>query len=607
MEQRLKIQAEETLENLKKKLSEAYDQRGFWTGRLSSSALATATAVFALHCDDSKKHKQIIQNGLLWLSENVNSDGGWGDTTKSESNISTTMLCWAAFGAADGENNYKTLTNQTRKWLIRHAGSLESKDLAAAIDRKYQDDKTFSVPILTMCALAGLPEGDRTGLWPYVKPLPFELSLMPRALFRWLPLSVVSYALPALISMGMANLKNNTAINPLTRLIRSAARKRALKVLARIQPSNGGFLEAAPLTSFVVMSLIGAGYHHSAAVRKGVEFIVQSVRKDGGWPVDTNLSTWLTSLTVKSLAHSQDVSPWPYEASQQKTLGWLLDQQYKTRHPYTDAEPGGWAWTDLPGGVPDADDTAGALIAIHHLDRENKSDECRCAAQRGLNWLLNLQNSDGGIPTFCKGWANLPFDSSSPDLTAHTVSAISVWSGEVNAALQKRMDRTMQRALDYLRETQRADGSWAPLWFGNEEHPQQQNPLYGTAKVVLGICQIPGTRAPVRKGVEWLLDQQNDDGGWGGARGLTSSVEETSLAVDALAGVLSGAGNAELEKNCLNATCNGVQWLIRETQNGRNVQSTPIGLYFAQLWYFEELYPYIYTVLALQKFKTSII
>ena len=38
---------------------------------------------------------------------------------------------------------------------------------------------------------------------------------------------------------------------------------------------------------------------------------------------------------------------------------WLLEQQYTERHPYTGADPGGWGWTDLPGSVPDADDTPG--------------------------------------------------------------------------------------------------------------------------------------------------------------------------------------------------------------------------------------------------------
>ena len=107
---------------------------------------------------------------------------------------------------------------------------------------------------------------------------------------------------------------------------------------------------------------------------------------------------------------------------------WLLDQQNKTVHPFTNAAPGGWAWTDLPGGVPDADDTAGALIALWHLC---ESDEERRgladAANAGAQWLIDLQNRDGGTPTFCRGWGTLPFDRSTPEISAHVVWAMSLW------------------------------------------------------------------------------------------------------------------------------------------------------------------------------------
>ena len=52
------------------------------------------------------------------------------------------------------------------------------------------------------------------------------------------------------------------------------------------------------------------------------------------------------------------------EAIRAQGLDWLLGQQYRDVHPYTNADPGGWAWTDLSGGVPDADDTPGAVLAF---------------------------------------------------------------------------------------------------------------------------------------------------------------------------------------------------------------------------------------------------
>src|SRR5688572_12940192 len=81
---------------------------GYWEGELSSSALSTATAVTAMaiaeRATGSNHFEDQISSGLNWLTAHVNADGGWGDTVLSRSNLSTTTLCWAAFGAAPGAN-----------------------------------------------------------------------------------------------------------------------------------------------------------------------------------------------------------------------------------------------------------------------------------------------------------------------------------------------------------------------------------------------------------------------------------------------------------------------------------------------------------------------
>src|ERR1700744_2335271 len=70
---------------------------GHWVGELSTSALSTATAVSALAMTSSRDHEKLIAGGIAWLAAHQNEDGGFGDTVKSFSNISTTMLCRAAF------------------------------------------------------------------------------------------------------------------------------------------------------------------------------------------------------------------------------------------------------------------------------------------------------------------------------------------------------------------------------------------------------------------------------------------------------------------------------------------------------------------------------
>src|SRR5690606_28573705 len=108
--------------------------------------------------------------------------------------------------------------------------------------------------------------------------------------------------------------------------------------------------------------------------------------------------------------------------TKEQILAWLLGQQYKERHPYTGAAPGGWAWTDLPGGVPDCDDTPGAMMALWPL---SFPVDLRVAGEwySSFKWVLSLQNRDGGWPTFCRGWGTLPFDRSGADLTAHALRA----------------------------------------------------------------------------------------------------------------------------------------------------------------------------------------
>jgi len=595
---------DKTLQAIRERLLRARNSYGFWEGRLSGSALSTAVAAFALALANKRKYALLINKAVAWLIHSQNSDGGWGDTVKSISNISTTMLCWSALTIAEPSNRSNEAVAKAESWLADFAGSIDADILADAVNQQYGRDRSFSAPILTMCALAG-KLGDSTQAWNKVKPLPFELAMLPHRLYSWLRLPVVSYALPALIAIGQVNYYHQKPANPVTRLVRRLSLRRILKVLKSIQPENGGFLEAAPLTAFVVMSLAASGQRDSDVVRKGAEFLVNSVREDGSWPIDTNLATWVTTLSVNAFAAAGDLEQTLPSGERDKIWQMLLGSQYHRTHPYTHAAPGGWAWTALPGAVPDADDTAGALIALKNL---GPSDENTAkAASAGIEWLLGIQNSDGGIPTFCRGWTNLPFDRSAPDLTAHALAAFTVWSDSASQVLQRRVDRAVERGLDYLKQAQRPNGAWVPLWFGNQYAPNQENPVYGTARVLLGLLRLPRhlasthTEMPTRA-AEWLLSVQNPDGGWGGDKGVASSIEETALAVDALAEYIGYVG-AAASQAVRSAVSQGVAWLLDQAKTDAAMTASPIGLYFAKLWYFEELYPLIFTVSALQKAK----
>jgi squalene-hopene/tetraprenyl-beta-curcumene cyclase len=563
---------------------------GHWVGELSSSALSTATAVMALRQverSSPRRFPKLIAEGEQWLLEHQNSDGGWGDTIRSHSNVSTTMLVHATLvvcAESSGEN-----THVARR---RGEAYVEAAGGRPTLLARYGKDRTFSIPILTHCALAGLVP------WREILPLPFELACLPANLYRFLRLPVVSYALPALIAIGQVRHHQAAPRFPPLRWLRNLARAPSLRVLQRIQPASGGYLEATPLTSFVAMSLAAMSQAEHPVVRSAIRFLEDSVRADGSWPIDTNLATWGTTLAIHALGPDLPEDRLP------QLRQWLLGQQWREPHPYTNADPGGWAWTNLTGGVPDADDTPGALLALMQLDRNEDSGQIVETLAHGSQWLLDLQNRDGGWPTFCRGWGLLPFDRSAADLTAHALRALdrvgrtlcrhAASPGE--NSLTRRLRQARERGLDYLAGVQRSDGSWLPLWFGNQDAPGEENPTYGTARVLLALRDLEIWKSDMaRRGISWLLRNQNPDGGFGGGSATPSSLEETSWAVESLCSYPKEAGIP------VETVDRALGWLAASVDREDWRRPSPIGLYFAKLWYFEKLYPLVYGVAALRR------
>lgn len=592
-----KINLKQQFTSVANQLVAEINDNGFWTGHLSSSALSTAVAIVAFKIKDPNSHNLRIKAGLNWLIESVNSDGGFGDTPHSDSNVSSSLLCYAAiYFCRDEALSGVTVLQGLEQYLQRENITLDAENVANSVLSYYGKDLTFSVPILSMLALCGVVDQK---VYRHIPQLPFELSLLPASLFRFFNLQVVSYAIPALVAVGIFIHKKKNKKIPLVSFLKRLCIKPALKKLRTMMPESGGFLEAIPLTGFVSMCLVESGYSNHEVVSQGIDFLEKQQRIDGSWPIDTDLSTWVTTLSMKAMGaqHTAFLS----ESAIQRLRIHLLNLQYKTIHPFNGAQPGGWGWTNFSGSVPDADDTPGAILTLLEIYKGTEVE--KTAITEGCNWLVDLQNSDGGIPSFCKGWGKLPFDSSCADLTGHTllalIASVNKLGDFISIKLRNRYTNSILHTVHFLEKNQDKSGYWNPLWFGNQLTHNKKNPVYGTAKVTtyindcLSLKDIDSTlRTRLEKMTEkayvYLSSQQNTDGSWGGEKGVIGTVEETSLAICAL----SYRHKKECEK--------GLEWL-GEKHSGETIQSSPIGLYFATLWYDEKLYPVIYYAEALRR------
>lgn len=606
----------------------------YWTGQLSTSALSTATAVSALalvrkqrtstYLHQPAEIDSAIAVACHWLLSEQNQDGGFGDTGLSHSNIATSLLVLAAWQLADFNETASEAIS--RAW--RYCERIGKWD---ALRRRYGQDKTFVAPILTNCALAGIVP------WDVVPTLPFEAAWLPQSWYRLARMPVVSYAVPALVAIGQAKFHHRPPTGPLY-TVRRAAIEPTLRVLQRMQPSSGGYLEAVPLTSFVLMCLADTGRGDHPVACRAVNFLLASRLQDGSLPIDTNLATWATSLSISALLYGDGLDAQSMANADDKTtkashlsdasasatqvtpttIRWLLSCQHWSDHPFTGAKPGGWGWSNLSGAVPDADDTPAALLALGRwsLKQVGKwpmlDNQITVAVNQGLKWLLQLQNRDGGWPTFCRGWGKLPFDRSGSDLTAHALRALQAWwqaaeRGQIklDLALESAFPRTVEHGFQFLVKRQNPDGSWFPLWFGNQDRLDEENPVYGTAKVLMAFADYQRTDQAFEQGVAYLVKNQNEDGGWGGGPSVPyrvidgsdfqygSSVEETGVALEALLACSGSTG--DVKPTIMRA----LRWMVAAVDKDHLLTSWPIGFYFAKLWYHERLYPIIAATAAL--------
>jgi squalene-hopene/tetraprenyl-beta-curcumene cyclase len=199
---------------------------------------------------------------------------------------------------------------------------------------------------------------------------------------------------------------------------------------------------------------------------------------------------------------------------------WLLDREVRRPGDWTrgnpEGKPSGWVFEYRNEFYPDVDDTAEVLIALSRVrfPDEARSRRLAQAVRRALEWQLSMQNRDGGWAAFDRGCDNevltlIPFadhnamiDPSCEDITGRTLVALARHGyGQDHPSVRA--------AVGYLGRRQDSSGAWYGRWGCNY--------IYGTWLALRGLGQSGEDLAadPHRRGIQWLLEHQNPDGGWG--------------------------------------------------------------------------------------------
>ncbi|WP_077213223.1 squalene--hopene cyclase [Bacillus dakarensis] len=386
--------------------------------------------------------------------------------------------------------------------------------------------------------------------------------------------------------------------------LKKMAIEQAEQYMLRHTESDGTFYSYFSSTFLMIFALLSLEYpKNHPAIMKAVEGLKDMKCEIDGLPhmQYTSAAVWNTSLINTAL---QEAGVTPDDSMIKKANGYLLKRQHSLYGDWAINNPhdfpGGWGFSDINTFNPDVDDTTASLRSLSRMVPSHSA--YRQAWERGVLWVLSMQNDDGGWPAFEKNTNSslLKFfpiekaefilaDPPSGDLTGRTLEFLGRYTN-----LPKHHP-SVEKGKEWLFHHQEKDGSWYGRWgicF-----------IYGTWAALTGLMAVGvlPTHRRVSKAVAWLEGIQNRDGGWGescksdsknkyvplGASTLT----HTAWAVDALISA------CDQPTKAIKA---GVEYLLKNLERDDWTTNYPKGQGMAGDFYIHyHSYRYIFPLLAL--------
>jgi squalene-hopene/tetraprenyl-beta-curcumene cyclase len=393
-----------------------------------------------------------------------------------------------------------------------------------------------------------------------------------------------------------------------SKTIRNHAIKKCEEWMIERMDASDGLGAIYPAMQYSVMALDVLHYQPGHPKRKAAlgEFLRLMVDDERGFYFRPCFSpVWDTAIAAFSLAEAE-VLP---ETALHRSVEWLLSKEIRRRGDWSvkrpNLEPSGWCFEFKNEFYPDIDDTAMALLALTRAKATDGVKQQACM-KRAINWLLAMQGKDGGWAAFDvdNNWqflSNIPFadhnamlDPSCPDVTGRVIEALCRSGLPPNHA-------AVRRGVEYLFNSQEADGSWYGRWGVDY--------LYGTFLALRGLqsASINDREPQIQRALEWIRAYQNADGGWGEScasyenNAFTPGQSTASQTAWAILGLLAGGDTRSISLHT------GVEYLLR----GRRTDGTwheehATGTGFPKVFYliYTE-YRNAFPILALAAFKKA--
>ncbi|MFB6467168.1 squalene--hopene cyclase [Cytobacillus sp. Hz8] len=393
----------------------------------------------------------------------------------------------------------------------------------------------------------------------------------------------------------------------LPHVLHRMAIKRTKQYMLNHLEADGTFYSYYSSTFLMIFALLSLGYPKNDPVIMRAVNGLKAMRADihGHSHVQyTTADVWNTSLISYALQQARVKET---DLMLQKANDYLLSRQHTKygdwRLHNPDVQPGGWGFSDINTFNPDVDDTTASLRAISTIRKNNP--EIQSSWNRAIRWLYSMQNKDGGWPSFEKnvdkqlsnfipiqGGKFLLNDASSADLTGRTLEFFG------NYTKISKLPAAMKRGIQWLLNNQEKDGSWYGRWGICY--------LYGTWAAITGLKAVGVSNHPaLQKAVQWLKSVQNEDGGWGESCRSDiqntyiplgkSHLTQTAWALDALIAA-SEENTPEIEK--------GIAYILEHWNRKDWDETYPVGQGMGGGFYIHyHSYQYIYPLLALSHFK----